>query len=320
MRNTPKFFVAACALLAGTAFAAQWPAQPIRIIVPGGPSAPSDVAARTLADAIGNKLGEVLVVENRPGAQGVIGMNAVAKAPADGYTFGITNLQIALAPALKSNLPFDVVKSFAPVIQLTSESPVLSVNADLPVKTLQELIAYAKERPGKLTYGTGGSGAPAHLGMELLKLKAGIDLVHTPYKSVGLALTDMMGGHIDVVLGGSAAVQAAVATGRARALAVSSPERPAALPDVPTLAEAGFSDVDLRGWVGVVAPAGTDPQIIAKMNAALNAELAEPAVAKRFTELGAVTVGGTPEAFGKYVAEEAERWRQVVQAAGITVE
>src|SRR5690606_15891779 len=142
-----------------------WPSRPIRVIVPGGPSAPSDVAARTITDATGDRLGQVLVVANKPGAPGAIGLGEVARAGPDGYTLGIINLQIALAPALKSNLPFDVIKSFAPVIQLTSESPILAVRADLPVQTLQELIDYAKQHPGKLRYGSGGSGAPAHLGM-----------------------------------------------------------------------------------------------------------------------------------------------------------
>lgn len=322
-RKAVKAWLAAVSLLACTSYvqaADNWPSRAIRVIVPGGPSAPSDVAARIVTDGIGDRLGEALVVENKPGAQGAIGMGEVARADPDGYTLGIINLQIALAPSLKTNLPFDVIKSFAPVIQLTSESPILAVRADLPVQTLKELIDYAKAHPGELRYGSGGSGAPAHLGMEFLKSRAGVDIEHTPYKSVGFALTDLMGGHIDVVLGGSAAVQTAVASGKVRPLAVSSPERMAALPDVPTLAEAGFPDIDLRGWVGVVAPAGTDQAIIDTLNKQFNTALAEPAVSKRLTEGGAVIVGGTSQDFGQYIASEVQRWGDVVKAAGISPE
>lgn len=275
---------------------------------------------RALADVLGARLGQTCVIENKPGAQGVIGVDATAKAAPDGYTFGLINLQLTGVPAMRNNLPFDLQKDLVPIAQLTFEGPTLTVNASLPPKTLGEFIAYARSRPGKLNYATPGAGSPAHLGIELLMRTTGIQLVHVPYKTVGAAVTDLAAGRVDAALLGSAAVLTVLKTGRVRPLAVSSPRRLAALPEVPTLAEAGFPGLELRGWVGMVAPVGTPADITERMNREINVALKDPKVVERMTAVGSQPVGGTAEAFRRHIASEAERWQRVVSEAHISAD
>lgn len=300
--------------------AADWPQRPIRFIVPGLPAAPSDVAIRSLEDVLSAKLGQSIVVENKPGGQGVIGVDAVAKAAPDGYTFGLINLQLASAVSLRAKMPFDLLKDLEPVVQLSTESPVLLVKESLPVKSLKELIAYAKARPGELVYGTGGAGSPAHLGMELLQRTVGIRFLHVPYRSIPMAVTDLAGGQLDLALAGSAAAQKGLQTGRVRALAISSPKPSPVFPGVPTLAEAGFADVDLRGWVGIAAPTGSDAAIIKRLNDEVNRALDDPKVQERFAATGSEPAGGTPAEFKAFVAREVARWGKVIKDAGITLQ
>ncbi len=318
--RTLLVFAIAASCFASHANAQSWPSRPVKLIVPGGPGTPADVAARAVSDIVAKKLGQSLVVENRPGAQGVLGMQALVKAESDGYTIGLINLQLAAITAIRKNLPFNLASDIVPVTQLTNESPILVVRSDLPVGTLAELIAYAKTKPGALTFGTPGAGSPAHLGMELLSRTAGLQLRHVPYRSIPAALTDLAGGQIDMALAGSAAALTGLASGRIKAIAVSSHKRLEALPQLPTLAEAGLKDLDLRGWTGIVAPAGTPANVVSRLNAEFDAALASPDVVARFKAIGAEGVGGSAADFGALILRESARWKKVVQQAGITAD
>jgi len=309
--------LAACAV---GAQAESWPTKPIRLIVPGAPGTPADTAARALADAVAEKLGQPVVVENRAGAQGTLGLGALIKAAPDGYTIGMITMQLSAIPALRKQAPFDLGRDLAPIVQMTTESPVFVVRRDLPVSSMKEFVAYAKARPGDITYGTPGPGSPAHLGVELVSRSFGLQLRHVPYKSISMALTDVAGGQIDAALAGSAAALTGLASGRIKALAVSSPARLKALPDVPTLAEAGLADVDIRGWVGMAAPAGTPPAIVGRLNMAFNQALARPDMRERLQSVGAEAAGGTSAAFGAFIAAEGARWRAVIESAHISAD
>lgn len=300
------------------AFAEEWPAHPIRVIVPAGPGSPADVAIRAMQDVLPKYLGQPMVVENRAGGQGIIGVDAVAKASADGYTLGLINLQTAAAPALRAKTPFDLQRDLTPVTQLTSESPVLLARAGLGVRSLADLVALAKKQPGQLTFGSSGSGTPSHLGMALLQRAAGIEMRHVPYRTVASAVTDLAGGTVDVVLAGSAAALQSLNGGRVAALAISTPRRKKSFPTVPTLAEAGYPGIDLRGWTGIVVPAGVPAAVTAKLAKAFSAALAQSEVVARIETSGAEVSGVSEAAFQTFVQSEARRWRKVVMDAGIT--
>jgi tripartite-type tricarboxylate transporter receptor subunit TctC len=244
----------------------------------------------------------------------------VAKSPADGYTLGLINLQTAVAPALRAKTPFDLQRDLVPVVQLTSESPVLLAREGLGARTLAELVALAKKQPGQLTFGSAGAGTPSHLGMALLQRAAGIEMRHVPYRTVASAVTDLAGGTVDVVLAGSAAAQQGLNGGRMVPLALSAPQRKASFPSVPTLAEAGFPGIDLRGWTGIVVPTGVPAAVTAKLAKAFAAALTQPAVIARIETSGAEVSGVAGAAFQAFVQSEAQRWRKVVVDAKITAD
>jgi tripartite-type tricarboxylate transporter receptor subunit TctC len=300
--------------------AQDWPERAIRVIVPGGPGSPADVAIRSMQEVLPKYLGQSIVVDNRPGGQGIIGVDAVAKSAADGYTVGVINLQTAVTPALRAKTPFDLQRDFVPIMQLTSESPVLLAREGLSVRTLADLIALAKKQPGQLTFGSAGAATPSHLGMELLQRAAGIDVRHVPYRTIASAVTDLSGGNVDMVLAGSAAAQQGLTSGRMAALAISAPKRKANFPSVPTLSEAGFSSIDLRGWTGIVVPAGVPAAVIAKLGKAFSMALADPKVVARIETSGAEVSRLEGGAFQAFVQEEAQRWRKVVIDAKITAD
>lgn len=308
------------AVLPWPLLASSWPERPIRVIVPGSPGAPSDVAMRALQDALSRRLGQPIVIENKAGGQGLIGVDAVAKSAPDGYTLGIINLQTSAAPAMRTNSPFDLLRDLTPIAQLTTETPLLLVRTSLGIASVKELVARAGATPGTLTYGSAGAGSPSHLGMELLQRDARIRLLHIPYRSIAQVVTDLGGGQVDFALAGSAAASQGLAGGKVRALAISSPRRHPAFPEVPTLAEAGFAGIDLRGWTGVVAPAGTPAPVVARLNRDITAALAEPAVQKRLETAGAQPAAGTREAFATFVRSEVARWKSVVVDARITAD
>lgn len=297
-----------------------WPARPVRLIVPGFPGSPPDVVARSVADQIEKRLGQPILVENKGGAQGTIGLELVARAEPDGYTFGLVNLQSAAAPALRKNVPYDLGRSFAPVSQLTFESPVLVVANKLPVRDMETLVRYIKDRPGQLSYASAGSGTPSHLGMELLLREIDGKVTHVPYKGAAPAGTDVAGGQIEMALVGSGVATNLLKGNRVRAVAVSSDKRLANLPQVPTFAEAGFPSIDVRGWVGLVGPAGVPPAILSRMQSVVAEALDSPAVRARLEAVGSTPAPKKPEAFADFMQREEQRWQKVVREAGIQFE
>lgn len=311
----------AAAIALPLACAAQaWPSKPVRVIVPANPASPADAVIRAMSDELAARLGQPLIVENKGGAQGAIGLEAVAKAEPDGYTFGLVNLQSVAVASLRKNMPYSIRTSFAPVAQLTFESPVLIVNARLPADNLSALVRHLKAKSGQVSYASSGAGTPSHLGMELFTRELGIKLLHVPYKGAGAAATDVAGGQADLTLVGSAAAIQLIKGGRVKALAVSSDRRLASLPDVPTFAEAGFPSADLRGWVGLVAPAKTSREIVAQMQRMVSESLGTPAVKERLATLGSSPAPSTPDAFATFIAREDERWAKLVREANISFE
>jgi tripartite-type tricarboxylate transporter receptor subunit TctC len=309
---------AAAGLLAltGVAAAQDYPARPVRVVVPFPPGAINDTVGRLLAQALSERLGKQFVVENRAGAGSVVGNEFVANAPKDGYTLLIVSLATAVAPALYK-LPYDPVHSFAPVAMVLSAPNVVVVNPSVPVHSLKELIELAKSKPGDIQYGSGGVGSFMHLGGEMFKLAAGVDLLHVPYKGGGPAFISLIGGHVSAIFATSVTAPPHIRAGKVRALAVGARNRLPLLPDVPTAAEAGLPNYDVANWIGVVAPAGTPEPIIAKLHAAITAIQDSPEMQKRIVADGAEIVKmGTAE-FGAFIQSEMDKWSKVIKAGNI---
>jgi tripartite-type tricarboxylate transporter receptor subunit TctC len=298
-----------------------YPSKPIRFIVPAAPAGIGDILPRMFAAKLaeaGNPA--TVVVENRAGGAGVIGAEAVAKSPADGYTLLMGNhAQFAMYPHLAKNLPYDPFKSFAPVILQVTVPNILVVHPSVPVHSLAELIAYAKANPGKLSYASQGTGASGHIAAELLKLHAGIDIVHVPYKGAAPAAQDLLAGHVSMMFDVVSLALTAIKSGKVRALGVASKQRVAALPDVPTLTELGFP-AEVGAWFGVLAPAGTPPEAIAWLNRETTKVFSAPDVSGRFTQQGASVPLGSPEDFAKFIKTESDRYGDIIQRAGIKLE
>ena len=314
---------AATALLSATqAHAQAWPSRPIKVIVPFPPGGPTDGMARIISDRLGTVLGQTIVIENRGGgAGGSVGAKAVASADPDGYTILMTpGGSLTSGPAVHKNIGYDPLKAFAPVGQLIVTHQFICVHPDLPVKTLSELITYAKANPGKISFGTQGFGTGTHLLNELLKIEAGINIVHVPYRGSGPMLAAFLAGEVQMAIDPSTTVLPHIQSGRLRPLAVVTSERSPKLPDVPTTAELGYPKLNSPFWLGVVAPAGTPPEIITKLNAAFREALNHPATRARLDTLGAEIRIDTPETFGKMIASQLELWRGVVETAGIKAE
>lgn len=310
-------------LLAATAFPAaaadDYPSKPIRFIVPTAAGGASDITARLLAGKMEESLGQPVIVEPHPGANGNIGAALVLKEPADGYTIMMGHIGLlSINVHLYESVTFDPLEDFDPVARVVSYSNLLVVHPDVPVESVEELIAHAKANPG-LKYGSPGFGGSLHMGMETFKLMGGVDIEHVPYKGAAPALADLMGGHIDVAFSDPLATVAQVKAGTVRALAVSGAQRSDILPDVPTVAESGLPGYDVQGWVGVVVKAGTPPERIAKLNEHINRALADPEVAKALTDKGSEIRGGSPEEFEAFIRSEYERWGKVVEEADLKV-
>jgi tripartite-type tricarboxylate transporter receptor subunit TctC len=299
------------------AWGQSYPAKPIHLIVPFPPGGPTDIVGRLVAQKISDGVGQPVVVENRAGAGGTVGSIAAAKAPADGYTllYGSTST-LAIAPSLYRSLPYDPRKSFAP-ISLVSRGPILVVvNAQVPARTLKEFIDLAKKQPGKLSYSSAGSGTPPHLAGELFKSVAGVELLHVPYKGGAPAINDLVGGQVQAIFEGQVALMPHLKSGRARALAITGATRSAALPDVPTAAEAGLPSYDANFWSGLVAPDGTPAEAIERLNTVLVKALQSPELRESLARQGLEAFGNTPRQFGAYIAAEMEKWAAVVKASG----
>ena len=310
----------------GLAFGAAAPAQPypnkpIRFIIPFPPGGNLDFVARTLQPKFSEFLGQPVVIDNRGGAGGIVGAEYASKQPNDGYTILLGNTgTLGIYPVVYPKLPYDALKDFAPVGITSTNAVLATIGAAVPANTLQEFIAYVKANPGKVAAGVAGSGSLLHFATEMLKSRAGIDLLVVPYKASGPAATDLLGGQIQLLIDAPPVAMPYVKAGRVKAIAVSGKSRLAALPDTPTFEEAGLKDFDASGWQGVVAPAGTPPAVIARLNDALVKALAQPEVREKFATQGLDAASSTPAEFGAHIRSEIEKWGKVAKAANIKLD
>ena len=314
---------AACLLaaLAGGAPAQDYPVKPIRLIVPFATGGVTDTSARVMADKLSQRLGQNMIVENRPGGSGNPGTQYVAQSAADGYTLLLAfDGTMVINPFVFPKVPFDTVKDFVPVTKLGDAALVLVAHPSLPAKNFGELLAYSKANPGKLSFGHSGTGGTTHVAGELLKQRTGLDMTHIPYKCGGQAVIDALGGQVPLAYSAVAGAQAYVKAGKLVAIGVSTPRRVGSLPGVPTFIEQGVSGFDVSSWVGIMAPAKTPRAVIDKLNAAIVAVLKEPDVRERFATLGIEPVGNTPEQFGEQIKVDLARWQKVVEAARIKLD
>lgn len=312
--------LAACAVSLAAA-AGPYPEKPIRIVVPYSPGGGGDVVGRPLAAELGKLLGGSVIIDNRGGAGGNIGMENVAQSPADGYSLVLAlTSQLAINQSLYPSLRYDALKDFVPVTLLGSAPYFLAVNSSLPVKNLAEFIKLAKDKPGQLSYASTGNGSGLHLSMELLKSMAGINLVHVPYKGGGAALTDLLSGNVQAMFVSYGAGSAQIKAGKIRVLAVSSSQRSPALPDVPTIAEAGVPGYDSGVWYALLAPRGTPPDVVKRLHEASVAGLRSKELRERYGADGVKVIGSTPEELAKYIVTERAKWAAVVKQSGATVE
>jgi len=315
--------VAAFAASASLAFAqAPYPSKPIRIVVPFPAGGTTDILARAVAAKLTETTGQPAVVDNRPGAGGNIGAELVAKSAPDGYTFLMGTVGThAINPSLYAKMPYDHVKDFAPVILVAGVPNVLVVNPALPVNSVQELIAYIKANPGKVNFASSGSGTSIHLSGELFKTMTGLQLTHVPYKGSAPALQDLVGGQVQIMFDNLPSSLALIKGGKLKALAVTSLERSSALPDVPTMAESGLPGFEASSWFGLLAPAGTPHDAIAKINGEVAKWLATPEAKEKLASQGAIAASGlTPEDFQKHIASETTKWAKVVKESGAKVD
>jgi tripartite-type tricarboxylate transporter receptor subunit TctC len=305
---------------AGGALAQGWPNRPIRMIVPYTPGGYTDLMARLVGQKLSEALGQPIIFENKPGANAIIGTDVVAKAAPDGYTFGTVIAAHAVNATLNPKLPYDTLKDFS-YVSLMSVAPLIMIaHPSLPANNVQELIELAKAKPGELNFASSGVGAAAHLTMEMFKSRTGIDMLHIPYKGTAGALQDVIGGRINVMFDVVGPLMPQVRSGLAKAIVVTAKERIPAASDVPTMAEQGVPDFVSGTWAGLIAPAGTPKEIVDRVSAEAKKALADPALKDKLVEQGIVAVGGTPEEFRAFVAEEIVRWRKVITDAGIKME
>lgn len=307
--------IATTALAATTAFAA-FPEKPIRLVVPFAPGGGTDLIARTLGAGMSQALGQTIVVDNKPGAGTIIGTDAVAKSPADGYTLVIATFAHAVNPGLVAKLPFDTGKAFAPVILLGRGPNVLVVRADSPYKSVKDVIAAAKSRAGGLTYASQGNGTSAHMAGEMFTNLAKIEMVHVPYRGAGPAITDLLGGQVDMIFGTAAAVSTFVDSGKMRALGVTTPQASPAFKGVPAIADT-VPGYQVESWYGLYAPAGTPADVIAKLNAAAAKAAHGPDFVKKVEQEGLTISAGSPAELDVYVRAEEARWKKIVKENNI---
>ena len=306
----PLFLIAAV-LLAGAAIAQGYPNRAIRMVVPYPPGGGTDVLARLVGKYMNDSFGQPIVVENRAGANAKIGMEVVAKSPPDGYTL----LAIAAGPLNDENM-----KNFAPIALMAAPSYLLVVHPSVKAISVKELVALAKSQPGKIAYGSTGGGAASHLATELFRVIAGIELLHVPYKGIGQAVGDLLGGQVQMMIAPAQAVVPQVKSGRLRALGVSGAKRLSTLPDLPTIAEAGVPGYEALGWFGLIVPAGTPAELVTRLNREVNRILTLSDVRERLLELGADPVSTTPIQFGEFIRRENTKWAKFIQEQGIVVE
>ena len=321
------FRLSSVAILAGLAFASacfaqqDYPARPIRMIVPYPPGGPTDIMGRLTSEVLTKRLGQNVVVDNRGGAATAIGAEMAARSPADGYTLLVSSeTTFAVTPALKSNLPYHPERDFAPISMLTTQPYVLAVSPTLPASSLSQLVAYAKANPGKLSYGSAGTGSANHLAGEMFKHVAGIDILHVPYKGNGPAIIDLVGGQIALMLGSISSLYPHAAQKKLRLLAVASGKRSQAAPDIPTFAESGMPGYQVSGWNCIVAPRGTPQPIVKRINAEIVAGFNQPDVLERLRKQSIEPAAGTPQQLAGFMKSELARYQKLIKAVGLKVE
>jgi tripartite-type tricarboxylate transporter receptor subunit TctC len=323
-RSMKKLTIAALTCLtwlAATGAQAQYPDRPIRFVVPQAPGSASDTVARILASELTREMGQPIVVDNRPGGALVIGMEIIAKSPPDGYTIGLGPVgAMAISRNMVAKLPYDVDRDFQPIAQVTSGNLMVAVAPTLPVKSVKELIDYAKANPGKVMNGSSGNGTPGHVSAELFKSMSGTQIVHVPYKGGAAAINDLMAGHIHLMFESLNGIASFARSGKVRAIAVTGATRSAAYPDIPTLAEAGVPGYEATTWSGVIGPAGLPRPILDKLNAGINRSIAAPSLKEKFAFIGDDLVGGTPEEFGAFIKKENAKWAEVIRRSGAKIE
>jgi tripartite-type tricarboxylate transporter receptor subunit TctC len=311
--------LAACAA-AVPAWAQSYPAKPIRLIVPFPPGAGTDVVSRVVATRYSEASGHRIVVENRPGATGSIGLDAVAKSPPDGYTLGVLIVSHAVHAAVEPKLPYDLTRDFTPVIQFNTIPYVLVVNPTVPAKTVEDLVRIAKGKPGLLRYGSSGTGGVIHLAGAWLASATGTEMIHVPYKGNGPAITDLVGGRIDFIISNISSFAGFLKAQKLRALAVTSPRRIEQLPELPTMQEAGIRDYAADGWYGLAGPSSLPPTVVSLLNGGIATVLQHPETRAALATDASTAVGGAPKDFATHIAAEVEKWRRIVQQAGIKIE
>jgi tripartite-type tricarboxylate transporter receptor subunit TctC len=308
------------ALACGMAAAQDFPSKPIRIVVPFPPGGSADVLARTIGGRLSTALGQPVVIDNKPGAGGILGADTVAKSPADGHTILFANTNIAINPSLYKTLPYDTAAAFAPVVLMVTVPNLLLVADNVKATNLSELIALAKSQPGALNYASAGNGTFQHLAVELFKLRAGITMTHIPYKGAAPALNALLAKEVKVLSNDLVTAVPHVKAGKIRALAITGGTRSPVMPDVPTMAEAGLKNYMAVGWQGIMVPAGTPTTTIARLNAEINKALTDPALRSTLTGQGLEVVGGSAQEFADFVRRDTERWRAAVEASGAKVD
>ena len=294
-----------------------YPARPIRLVVPFAPAGSADALARTIQPALSEALGQTVVIDNRPGASSTIGTDMAAKAAPDGYTLVLITTTHTVNPSLIAKLPYDTVRDFAPVSLVVSQPNILVVHPAVPARSVKELVALAKGKPNSLNFASGGNGSSPHLSGELFKIVAGVEITHVPYKGSGPGVTDLLGGHVQLMFAGPLALEQQIKSGRLRALAIADKRRSAVLPDVPTMTEAGFAGVETGTWYGILAPARTPPATVALIQRAIVRILQAPELKARILNQGVDIVGSSPAEFEKFIIAEVAKWSRVVKTAGI---
>jgi tripartite-type tricarboxylate transporter receptor subunit TctC len=320
MRRRSVLLGAAAASLAAPALAQQFPSKPVRVVVPYTPGGGADTTARLIAPKLQDALGQTVVIDNKPGAGGTIGDDAVAKAVPDGHTLLIGAFAHAVNPSLMPKMPFRTPDDFAPVSLLVTVPELLVVTPSFPAQTVAELVAMAKAQPGKLSYASSGNGSAQHLAAELFKLRTGTDIQHVPYKGGSLAVADVAAGHVPFYFGNMSAALPQARAGRVRALAVTSPQRSPAAPEVPTMADSGVTGCEISEWNALLAPAGTPPATIERLHAEVAKILATEEIRAKFADLGAQPIGSTPVELAAFLRGEMAKWAEVVKVANVKIE
>ena len=322
MKHLIRATISAVVLASTAAISAaqSFPSKPIRLLVPFSPGGTTDMVARTVGAKLAERLGQPVVVENRGGASTMLGTDALAKAPADGYTMMLATPDFTINPSLQPKLPYDTKKDFAPVALIGTYPMILVANAEHKLNSVPELVAQAKANPGRINFASAGNGSMPHLSGELLNSLAGLKLTHIPYKGNGPAIADLLAGHVSLLFSGGPPVAGHVKSGKLKILGVSTAKRHPSMPDVPTLAESGVAGYEVTAWFGFIAPAGVPKDVITRLNAEIAAALAAPEVQTKLAGLGAELKASTPEEFGSVIDSEIDKWARVIRAADIKVD